>query len=435
MPQDNACPGCGGKLGGPGGTGYLTGGIHRCLDCDRNRNQQNGTTSAPAAFTPRQPDIANVRPITWAWQHRIPLGNFSLLVGEEGVGKGTLLAWMIARLTRGELPGDLGTPANVLIIGDEDGFDDVWTPRLLAAGADLEHVRDLPASDTLGLLDVRRDVEHLRRIVRQGGFRVVVLDALLDNLPDSTDEFKPRSVRAALRPLGRLARQERFAALGSLHTNKGGETFRQKMSGSHAFNALARSGLLLAQHPDDEDRRVLARGKGNLSRTPPSVEFAITGRAMEINGFGLDIPLADGFAESDLRIEDLLMPPGETDSLSEACEFLRDEVAEGARPTTELKKAADQAGISWRTIERAKQRLGVRARKIGASWHWEKKTAKKTATCEDGGLGGDGGVDKTAKTAKAANNTHGGVDGGLQFEDRDEDLLKRWGTAGSGVPA
>ena len=33
------------------------------------------------------------------------LGYLNLLVGDEGVGKGTLLAWLIARLTRGELPG------------------------------------------------------------------------------------------------------------------------------------------------------------------------------------------------------------------------------------------------------------------------------------------------------------------------------------------
>ncbi len=45
----------------------------------------------------RSPDMANARPVTWPWHHRIPNGYLSLLLGEEGVGKGTLICWVIAR--------------------------------------------------------------------------------------------------------------------------------------------------------------------------------------------------------------------------------------------------------------------------------------------------------------------------------------------------
>ncbi len=362
----------------------------------------------PPEFAPRELDPANVRPVTWAWAQRIPIGNISLLVGEEGTGKGVVLSWLIARLTRGDLAGDFhGKPIDVLIVGDEDSVDDVWTPRLLAADADLTHVRDLPASDLLGLLDVRRDVQRLREIVREGGFRVVVFDALLDNLPATTDEFKPRSVRAALRPLGRLAREERFAALGSLHTNKTGDTFRQKMSGSHAFNALARSGLLLAAHPSDADRRVLARGKGNLSKRPPTVDFEIASTLVEANGYQLDVPRAVDFGESDVTVEQLLMPEREGSSaVEEAADFLRDELADGAVGVKAVRKAADDAGIAWRTIERAKPEVGVKAIKAPTGWQWELKAASKTAMCRDGGLGGLGGLDELADHAEQLASKH-----------------------------
>ena len=53
-----------------------------------------------------------------------------------------------------------------------------------------------------------------------------------------------------------------MAILASLHPNKGTRgNFRDLVSGSHAFNAQSRSSLLLAQHPDDERRRVLVRGE------------------------------------------------------------------------------------------------------------------------------------------------------------------------------
>ncbi len=61
----------------------------------------------------------------------VPLGLPSLVVGEESIGKGTVMAWIVAKATRGELDGDLaGEPVNVLIVGDEDGFESVWAPRV-----------------------------------------------------------------------------------------------------------------------------------------------------------------------------------------------------------------------------------------------------------------------------------------------------------------
>ncbi len=371
-------------------------------------------------FTPRRPDLSSVQPIRFAWERRIPVGALTLLVGEEGSGKGCLLAWMVARLTRGELPGDLfGAPVRVLLVGDEDGFADTWTPRLVAAGADLDYVRDLPPHDDLGLLDVHRDVEELRTLVRDEQFAVVIFDQLLDNLPAATDEFKPRSVRAALRPLGRLAREERFAAIGVLHTNKGGASFRQKMSGSHAFNALARSGLLLAQHPEDEDRRVLARGKGNLSQRPPAAGFAIRSETVQINGHTLSVPVACEFDEPDLSVDDLLTVPGDEGRLSEARQFLAAELAEGPRRTADLRRAAEDAGLAWRTVERAKSAIGARARRGAEGWVWEAKAANNSAMRTDGGLGGLGGDEApdSANTANTANSVHGGLDGGLAAGD------------------
>jgi hypothetical protein len=97
-----------------------------------------------AALRARPADLTRVRPTRWAWDRRIPLGYLALLLGAEGVGKGTLAVWLLARLTRGELPGDLeGAPVRVLLIGDEDSFDSVIVPRLFAAGADLSYVSTL----------------------------------------------------------------------------------------------------------------------------------------------------------------------------------------------------------------------------------------------------------------------------------------------------
>ena len=87
------------------------------------------------------------------------------------------------------------------------------------------------------------------------------------------DDWRKKEVRQALRPARELARDLDIAITGSLHPNKRGNTFRQLMSGTTAFNEVSRSSLLLALHPEDEDRRVVVRGKGNLCPEPAAFEF------------------------------------------------------------------------------------------------------------------------------------------------------------------
>lgn len=268
-----------------------------------------GESSSKGTLRLRRADLRRVRPVRWAWRHRLPLGNLALILGAEGLGKGVLAAWLLARATRGELPGDLeGEPARVLVIGDEDGIDSVVLPRLHAAGADIDMVDEL-AEDDEQLLDVRRDAGQLRALLEEGGHRLVYIDALLDALGVDVDDWRSKQIRDVLRPLRRIARDLEISVLASLHPNKGQRTsFRDLVSGSHAFNASSRSSLMLAPHPEDEDRRILVRGKGNLSVAPPGFDFRIETRELEINGHGFSLPLLTDEGDSDISIDDVVKP-------------------------------------------------------------------------------------------------------------------------------
>jgi hypothetical protein len=256
----------------------------------------------------RGASLERVRPIRFLWDRRLLLGYLNLFLGAEGIGKGALIAWIVARLTCGELRGEfLGRPGRALIVGDEDGFDSVWVPRLYAARAELDNIDTLDETDDL--LDLRRDAGRLADLLRDGCYQLVVLDALLDTLGVDVDDWRAKPVRDALRPLRRVARELDVCVLGSLHPNKGARAnFRDLVSGTFAFNASSRSSLLLAPHPDDDDRRVLVRGKGNLSAAPPSFDFAIQGRDLEINGHGFSLPVVADEHEGDLAVEDVMKP-------------------------------------------------------------------------------------------------------------------------------
>ena len=224
----------------------------------------------------RDARLENARPFRWVWDQRVLLEYFNLVVGEEGVGKGNLIAWLLAQVTRGSLPGDLkGTPSKVAVVGDEDSFENIWVPRLEAAGARLPQVKYIEAGETDDVLDVHGDAEALREFITEKQIKVVYFDQLFDNL-GTTDTWKDKQVRDALAPLRRIAQVAHIAVIAAIHPNKrNGANFRDRVSGTSAFNALSRSSLLVAKHPHDDDRRVAVRPKGNYSAEPPGFEFRI----------------------------------------------------------------------------------------------------------------------------------------------------------------
>ena len=64
---------------------------------------------------------------------------------------------------------------------------------------------------------------------------------------------------------------------------------------------------------------------------------------------------------------------GEGSALADAEDFLRTELANGPRDAKSLRASAKAAGVAWRTVERAKGRLAVKAGKSRAphgGWVW-----------------------------------------------------------------
>lgn len=355
--------------------------------CDRDEIERHllAASNGAGPLVVRGADLSLSRPPEWAWQDRIVLGALNLIVGQEGAGKGTLACWVFAKLTRGKLPGSLyGEPVSVAIVGDEDGFDAVWTPRLHAAGADLERVKLVERGDG-SLIEIAEDRERLSEVVGSAGARLLYLDQLTDNLGAAVDDWKAKQVRHALAPARQLARELDCAVLGSLHPNKSGATFRQLMSGSIAFNALSRSSLLLAEHPGDPERRVVTRAKGNLSAVPEAVEFAINGHTFDANGHTFDVPRAVNFATSALTTDDLLarpLPAGDarTDARTLIAEHLEDGNWHAAGPILD---ECEAKGIYRRAAQRAADDVGIDKEKRGfpASAFWRLSRHRDDALC------------------------------------------------------
>ena len=186
-----------------------------------------------------------------------------------------------ARLHRGEavprgtLEGAFhGEPTGVVIVTAEDSLTATVTPRLMAAGADLDHVRllQVEADGATGLLNLAADLPALQEAIADVGARVVLLDPLVAFF-DRVDSHNDQQVRRILAPLAQWADEHNLALNGLIHTNKReGHDALTRVSGSIAFTGVARSLLMIGRHPDDEDESAvhLVHEKYNLGKRGPS---------------------------------------------------------------------------------------------------------------------------------------------------------------------
>jgi hypothetical protein len=169
--------------------------------------------------------------------------------------------------------------------------------------------------------------------------------------------------------------------VGSLHPNKRGSTFRDLVAGSSAFNAVSRSSLLLAEHPLDETRRVLLRGKGNLSAAPSAVEFAIEGAKFRANGYDFDVPRAAKFTTADVSLDELVdqgsEKTAERSKITEAVEVIEELLPRDGdwHSAASVYEACEAEDIGKDSVKRAKRRLGLEHRRAStfqapSEWRW-----------------------------------------------------------------
>lgn len=334
---------------------------------------------------------AQVTPQTarYAWNGRVPLGNVTVVAGPPGQGKTQLLIGACSRATRGKLDGDLaGTPVDVLYVSAEDSLEHTLTPRAIAAGADLNRLHFLRGVNTSsyqgdderpGFL-LPEDLPLLDQWLTEHKGRIVVLDPIVAMMPTSLNTHRDQHVRRALAPLAHIANERSAAVIVVMHLNKNSEADAlSRLSGSIGFGGAARSVLLFAADPDDPEgengnRRILAHVKCNVGPRQPSIAYRIEPRTLTTpNGpVQTSIAMRDGHAAASAN--DLLGNPtsaSEATARSEAKEFLIAELTNGPVPTADLRTSAEDAGLNWRTVERAKQQLSIRARKKGITWVWE----------------------------------------------------------------
>ena len=299
--------------------------------------------------------------VSWLWYPFIPYGKLTIIQGDPGDGKTTLVLNIAAWLSKGEgLDSEmkLSEPVNVIYQSAEDGLADTVKPRLELAGADCERILVIDEKEkSLSMVD-----ERLEKAIVRTKARMLILDPIQAYLGGGMDMNRANEARDMTKKLGALAEKYQCAIVLIGHMNKAaGNKAAYRGMGSIDFFAVARSVLLVGRVEGEPNIRAVVQIKNNLAAFGHPKAFALSE-----NGF-------QWLGDYEITADEVLGGIAPKANKMEQAKWLLRELAltSDAVQSNEIFDMADEQGISKRTLENAKRELGIRAKKINNSWYWE----------------------------------------------------------------
>ena len=325
----------------------------------------------PAVMPLKVVKMSDVKPekVDWLWPSWIPRGMVTILDGDPGLGKSTLVCEIAACLSmQRALPGQVQpVHTTVLLLNAEDAAGCTIRPRLDAAGADTARVLTLEDP----LVSIPGCLPQIEATIQRQGVGLVVFDPLMAFLGADINSHKDQDVRRALSPLAAMAARRNVAVLLVRHLNKSlGGSAIYRGGGSIGIIGAARAGLLLGRDPDNPELRILANTKPNLAPKARALRFALVSVG--------DVARIDWRGTCDLNADDLCAmpdPDASPGALADAKEFLCEFLSDGEKATKDVYQTAQEQKVSERTLRRAARDLGIARGKVWALPAARMKTA------------------------------------------------------------
>ena len=290
--------------------------------------------------------------VEWLWYPYIPYGKITIIEGDPGEGKTTLVLKLAAALSRGlPLPCDDDKeyePIHIIYQTAEDGIEDTIKPRLEKAGADCSMIRVIDETDKeLSMTD-----DRLEQAIIETGARLIILDPIQAYIGATVDMHRANEIRPVLKHLGIIAEKHNCAIILIGHMNKAsGSKSTYRGLGFIDIQATARSVLLVARLRDKPNIRIMAHDKSSLAPAGDAIGFEMT----EDNGMVCIGPY-------DITIDELLS--GNEGRGKKKLDIVENFIKEyfGTNkviPSNQIMMEAAKRSIKRNTLLSAKKKLGI----------------------------------------------------------------------------
>ena len=291
----------------------------------------------------------------------IPLGNVTILEGDGGGGKTTMVTEAVAKISRGEklffdTSNDPPVMGGSVILAAEEAYDSVLRPKLRLAGADLGKVFFLPT--TIRIPDdvdqIEAELDHLPK----NSIRIMLIDPLSSFTTKSL--MVESSARQILDRLGHLAEKFDLAVIVIRHLTKNeSASLTNRGLGSVGIGARARSAFMFLPDPKDNTVKLMLHTKHNWSAEQPTPRFELRVATTKI-GKGnearpVTFALVEPFGHSPLTVADFTHKAKTDAGKAERAKKVLASMPVGNQVA--LDKLLTDAACGRRTLEAAKGQL------------------------------------------------------------------------------
>lgn len=311
--------------------------------------------------------------ITWLWEGMIPLGEVTILAGPKETCKTQFLLDLVAKVSRGELPGEFfGTPVESLVFCLEDSESRVTKPRLMAAGWNEPMVHAPKKEDFPEDFYLSERLDSLRKTLENNpNIKLVAIDTLSSVMTAKERSYDGIAVRRLISALRSIVDEFKVALVGTAHVVKTvrADPNAQILGSVENING-ARSILRTAKFDRDDYGDavcVLTQTGNNLG---PKRKNSIVYRSIDVKNVTLD---SEGKPVHVHRVE--ILNENEPRGVYQICEeqasaptrnrepspcigWLKEYLTE-PKPVTQILEDASDRGFSRRTVYRAHDSLKV----------------------------------------------------------------------------
>jgi hypothetical protein len=336
--------------------------------------EQYPADSAPEELRPDLICLATVEPraVDWLWEPYIPARMLSMISGDPGAGKTFIVLAVAAAFTTGHTPdGEHCAPVNVLYLSVENAPTEVIRPRFDSLGGDPNRFYLLQGSVQTkngqtqhGAISLS-DVSILDRALEETHAKLVIVDPIQSYLGIKIDLHRSNETRPVMDGLAKLTEKHGCSILLLRHLSKqSGAKAIFRGLGSIDLTGAVRSEMLAGSLPDDPQSRALVHIKTNIGSYGPSRGYSID-----------DCGAFSWTGQSEITAEQMLDAPStaqDRSAVEGAREWLSDFLSAGSKEQQQCREKAHEAGISYATLRRAKNALGIRSFKdtMSGPWLW-----------------------------------------------------------------
>ena len=301
--------------------------------------------------------------INWIWYPYIAIGKITLLQGDPGEGKSTMMLQVISEVSKGGSFPDgqrAGMPQKVIYQCSEDGAGDTIKPRLEACGADCSRVAFINEEKNEGLT---LDDERLRQAIASFRPKLVVIDPIQAYIENDADLQIAVRARRIMRHLSMWATVYNCAIvlIGHMNKREGAKSLYRGL-GSIDVVAAARSILQVERDSTNENERIVKQIKSSLAPRGNDIRFSIE----PDKGF---IWLRQVENTKDLEEAEMLLEMPKTKH-ELAAYLLKQLLKDGPVESKMIMQTLSQYRIGDKTIQETKTEMGIKSQRKMRRWYW-----------------------------------------------------------------